>query len=345
MNLKDLAKILGLSQTTVSRALNGYPEVSEATRARVLGAAEAHNYRPNLRARGLATGRSMAIGHVLPMSKGHEVVNPVFADFIAGAGETYARAGYEMVLTVVADGDEAKVYRSLKARGAVDGVVLHVPHMEDPRLAFLDDLGLPFAVHGRASGITRPYTWLDVNNQTAFRRATDLLLDLGHMRIALINGLETLDFAHRRRNGYEEALRARGVEPDPRLAASDEMTEQHGHRSAISMLAQDDPPTAFVVSSIISALGVRRAIEEKGLTLGRDISVVTHDDMLSYLANSGETPVFTATRCSVRDAGRRLGLMLLDRIANPGAPHRHQLLEADLMIGRSTGPLRVPSRA
>lgn len=343
MNLKELAQILGLSQTTVSRALNGYPEVSEETRARVLSAAEQHNYRPNLRARGLATGRSMAIGHVLPMSKGHEIVNPIFSDFIAGAGETYASAGYEMVLTVVADGDEAKAYRSLKARGAVDGVMLHVPQMEDPRLAFLDELGMPFAVHGRASGVNRPYTWLDVNNRSAFRRATDFLLDLGHRRIGLINGLETLDFAHRRRNGYEDALIARGISPDPLLAASDEMTEQHGHRSARAMLALDDPPTSFVVCSIISALGARRAIEERGLTLGRDVSVVTHDDMLSYLANSGETPVFTATRCSVREAGRRLGRMLLDRIADPGAPHRHQLLEAELMVGRSTGPVRVPS--
>ena len=83
MKLKELARILGLSQTTVSRALNGYPEVSEATRARVAEAARRHNYRPNVRARALATGRAMTIGHVLPVSTRHEMVNPVFADFIA----------------------------------------------------------------------------------------------------------------------------------------------------------------------------------------------------------------------------------------------------------------------
>ena len=86
MNLKQLSDHLGLSQTTVSRALNGYPEVSDATRARVEAAAKAHNYRPNTRAKSLATGQAMAIGHVIPISSKHEMVNPVFADFLAGAG-------------------------------------------------------------------------------------------------------------------------------------------------------------------------------------------------------------------------------------------------------------------
>ena len=94
MNLRELSEILGLSQTTVSRALNGYPEVAEETRRRVQEAAVAHNYHPNIRARSLAIGRSMTIGHVIPVSKKHEMVNPIFSDFVAGAGETYSAAGY-----------------------------------------------------------------------------------------------------------------------------------------------------------------------------------------------------------------------------------------------------------
>jgi len=93
MNLKELAESLGLSQTTVSRALNGYPEVRESTRARVLAAARAADYTPNARARRLATGRAMTIGHVLPLSGKQELVNPIFGDFIVGAGEVYAREG------------------------------------------------------------------------------------------------------------------------------------------------------------------------------------------------------------------------------------------------------------
>ena len=93
MRLRELAQTLGLSPTTVSRALNGYPEVSEATRRRVEDAARRHNYRPSDRARSLATGRAMAIGHVISSHSRHEIINPVFAEFVAGAAEGYTREG------------------------------------------------------------------------------------------------------------------------------------------------------------------------------------------------------------------------------------------------------------
>ena len=146
MNLKELSQNLGLSQTTVSRALNGYPEVSAKTRQRVEKAAAKFNYRPSNRAKGLATGKSYAIGHVIPLSTKHEMVNPIFGDFIAGAGETYAREGYEMTLSIVDDQDEAQIYRTLKSKNSVDGVVVHGPRMNDNRIALLQDLGLPFVV-------------------------------------------------------------------------------------------------------------------------------------------------------------------------------------------------------
>ncbi|WP_296425738.1 substrate-binding domain-containing protein [Yoonia sp.] len=338
MNLKELSQNLGLSQTTVSRALNGYPEVSAATRQRVEQAARQHNYRPSTRAKGLATGQALAIGHVIPMSTKHEMVNPVFGDFIAGAGETYSRHGYEMILSIVDDANEEQIYRGLKSRRAVDGVIVHGPRMNDPRIALLHELGMPFAVHGRATGSDIPYAWLDVNNRSAFHRATDFLCDLGHRRIALINGLEVMDFAHRRRAGYAASLAAHDTPLDPAIMRSDEMTEVFGYASARDMLMLDDPPTAVLCSSLISALGVRRAIEERGLVMGRDVSVITHDDALSYLQNGGDIPIFTATRSSVRDAGRRLAEILLHAIAHPDAAPQNVLLEAELMVGRSTGP-------
>ena len=338
MNLKELSRNLGLSQTTVSRALNGYPEVSDATRKRVEAAAKAFNYSPSNRAKGLATGRALAIGHVIPITIRQEMVNPIFGDFIAGAGETYSREGYEMVLSVVSDEDEHAVYERLWRRRAVDGVVLHSPQMNDSRIPFLHDLGMPFVVHGRASGCDTPYTWLDVNNRRAFERATTFLIDLGHRRIALVNGLENMDFAQRRRTGYESSLLANDIAIDPSLMGSGEMTEVFGYETTRQMLNQDNPPTAVVCSSLISALGARRAIEERGLVMGSDVSVVTHDDALSYLQNGGDVPIFTATRSSVRDAGRRLAQMLINQIANPHGPVQQELLEAELMVGSSTGP-------
>ncbi len=338
MNLKELAARLGLSPTTVSRALNGYPEVSAATRERVLAAAKRHNYRPNARAIRLATGRAMALGHVIPLASRHEIVNPIFADFIAGAGEVYSRSGYDLLLSVVPDEDEERTYRELHARGAVDGVILHAPRHDDPRIAMLAELGLPFVVHGRSTGSDLPYSWVDVNNRRAFRRATDFLLDLGHRRIGLVNGLEFMDFAIRRRGGYVDALQARGLPVDERLMAASEMTETRGFRAAEAMLAEGEPPTAFVVSSMISALGVRRAVEAQGLRLGREVSVIIHDDDLSYLKNGDDVPIFTATRSSVREAGRQAAAMLIDMVSGTTEGRREAMLEAELIIGQSTGP-------
>ncbi len=338
MNLKELSQILGLSQTTVSRAINGYPEVSETTRRRVEAAAREHNYRPNSRAKGLATGRAMVIGHVIPSSTQHELVNPIFGDFVAGATRVYARHGYDLMFSQVDDSDVEQAYRSLYKRGAVDGVVLQGPKTDEPRIALLSHLDLPFVVHGRASLVGQPYSWVDVNNKRAFQRATEFLLHLGHRRIALINGLDGMDFAVRRRTGYLEALQGAGIAPDPALIGSSEMTEVHGHEMTKALLASASPPTAILVASMISALGVRRAIEEAGLRMGRDVSVITHDDELSYLTNGKEVPIFTATRSSVRHAGEKVAEMLIQRIANPMAEPTQLLLEAELILGQSTGP-------
>lgn len=344
MNLKDLADQLNLSPTTVSRALNGYPEVSEVTRARVEDAARRYNYRPNTQAKRLATGRAMAIGHVIPISTQHEIVNPVFADFIAGAGEVYARSGYDLLLTIVPDDDQGRIYREIRSKKNVDGCIVHGPKMSEPRIGLLRELGLPFVVHGRATLETGPYSWVDMNNIRAFQRATEFLIDLGHRRIALINGIETMDFAHRRRLGFEQALAARGVQADPGLMASGEMTEAQGYQEAMAMLARTGRPTAFLTSSLLSAMGVRRALTDLGLLMGRDVSILTHDDDLSYLRNGGDEPIFTATRSSVRDAGRRCARLLLRQIEMGKAAVPKpvgELLEAPLIVGTSTGPAPV----
>ncbi|MDJ1007090.1 MAG: substrate-binding domain-containing protein [Paracoccaceae bacterium] len=345
--LKDLAAELGLSQTTVSRALNGFPEVSEATRRRVEKAAERLNYRPSARARSLATGRTMAIAHILTFSDRHEMMNPVYGDFIAGASEAYQAAGYHIHLALVADVDQERVFRDLAAERSVDGVLLQAPLTGDPRIGLLDKVGLPFVVHGRASlGDDAGYSWVDVNNRKSFRAAARHLIDLGHERIALINGFETMDFARRRRDGYEAALAEAGIGTDPALMARGEMTEGNGYKEARRMLALPVPPTAILASSFIPALGVRRAVADAGLTLGRDVSLIIHDDDLSYLKNGGAAPIFTAMRSSVRAAGQIAADLLLRQISRQAPSPAHHLLEAEFIDGPSTGPClqRLPKR-
>ncbi|GAB4526472.1 MAG: substrate-binding domain-containing protein [Roseibium sp.] len=344
MNLKELSQRLNLSQTTVSRALNGYPEVSEETRKRVAEMAAKLGYAPNSQARRLATGRAMAIGHVIPRSI-HEMMNPIFLEFIAGAGETYSRHGYDMIISVVEDAHEDDAYRQIAARKKADGVIIHGPAREEHRHTLLKELGLPFVVHGRIPGAEQETSWIDMNNRRAFERATGLLLDLGHTRIALLNGLENMDFAYRRRKGFEGALAARGLAPDPWLMRCSDMTEPYGCDSAMEMLKSDNPPTAFLVSSMISAIGVARAVGQCGLTVGRDVSIITHDDALSFLPNSGEVPIFTCTRSSVRYAGEKAAELLLGLISDPLKGPTSLHLDAELIIGQSTGPARVKARS
>jgi LacI family transcriptional regulator len=303
----------------------------------VIAAARRHGYAPNQMARRLATGRAMAIGHVVPLSD-HQMINPLFAEFMLGAGETYSARGYDMIVSIVPADREAEAYEALARHNKVDGVIVHGPRLGDPRIDLLDRLGLPFLVHGRDERPEDAYCWLDINNRRAFLRATERLIDLGHRRIALVNGREEMTFALRRRRGYEDALAARDIPLDPALMRSGEMTELHGHAAVEALLRLPDPPTAFLVSAVTIALGALRAARELGLVPGRDLSILTHDDELSFLPNDGDPPLFTATRSSIRAAGRRAAEMLIALIDAPETAPRSELWEVAFVEGLSTGP-------
>ncbi|WP_419909129.1 LacI family DNA-binding transcriptional regulator [Hoeflea sp.] len=338
MNLKELSERLGLSQTTVSRALNGYPEVGEATRERVLVAAKLYNYNPNSRAKALATGRAMVIGHVLPATPTNELMSPIFGDFLAGAANVYQEMGYDLMLSLVTDDRQEDAYRRLATTGSVDGVIVHSPRVNDRRIDMLNKIGLPFVVHGRASEVACSYNWVDISNRRAFRRAAGFLIDLGHRRIGLINGIDGMDYALRRHHGYLDALATAGIEMDPDLICGGEMTEIHGYTEARRMLSLKNRPTALLVSSMISAVGARRAIFEAGLVLGKDISVITHDDDLSYMKNGEDVPIFTSTKSPVGEAARVTAEAIIDLIKRPSMEPINHLIEAHLVVGQSTGP-------
>ncbi|WP_306120759.1 MULTISPECIES: substrate-binding domain-containing protein [unclassified Roseitalea] len=342
-NLKQLSEKLGLSQTTISRALNGYPEVSEATRRRVIEAAREHDYEPNSSARRLATGKSRTIGHVVPISH-HDMINPHFTDFIAGAGAVYNRRGYDMLISVVDSAQEAATYRALKRNGRVDGIIVHAPIVRDPRPAMLRKLGLPFVVHGRTLDDEASYAWVDVNNCRAFREATQHLIGLGHRRIALVNGLEHMAFAQRRREGYESALREAGIAVDGTLMSSDEMIEPAGYEAMRRFLALAEPPTAVLCASALSALGVMGAAREDNLLPGTGISIICYDDCLSFLDIGPDGMGLTVMRSAIREAGEHCASMLIDRIEGRQTAGRI-LLEAKLIEGRSTARCRpAPGR-
>lgn len=338
ISLKELSHRLGLSQTTVSRALNGYPEVSEITRQRVVKAAEEFQYRPNPRARSLATGKSLVIGHVLPLMDRNEVVNPIFGDFLLGAGEVYASRGYSVHLSFPPPREETDHYKFLARQRMFDGVIIHSPRPNDERLRVLRDLGVVFGVHGQLELGDDDYNFVEMDNRAALVSATSHLVELGHERIAMLNGPRGLSFSTRREEGFLEVMAAAGLVPNRLWMHYDEMSESYGYWAAQGLLNQPTRPTAFLTGSILVAMGVRRAVLERGLRVPQDVSIVTHDDVLSYLPNDDTPPVFTCTRSSVRYAGSLLAGIILDQIDDPDTPPRGETLRAELVPGQSSGP-------
>jgi len=114
--------------------------------------------------------------------------------------------------------------------------------------------------------------------------------------------------------------------------------EPYGYSATMDIMQQQNPPTAFLVSSVIPAMGVQRALLELGLQPAKDVSIVIHDDLLSFLPADTVNPLFTASRSSIKDAGKRCAQMLLEQIKKPNNPPLTELWEAELVIGKSTGP-------
>lgn len=331
MNLKQLARMLELSQTTVSRALNGYPEVSEDTRRRVADAAKRHGYRPNPSARRLATGKTGMIGHVLPTGATVDI-DPHFVEFISGLGD-YARSHeLDLVLSPAEAGDEETTYRRVAANKHVDAVYISAPRPADRRIILLRQLGLPFVVHGRSEGLDFAYPYLDIDNEGAFHDAARLLVQLGHARIALINGDETQTFAIFRRQGVERALTSAGLFlPEP-WARSVLMTEENGYRAAKAMLEMPERPTAIISSSLIMTLGVVRAARDLDISIPGQLSVVSHDDVFAWLRpETFPTPIST-TRSSIRAAGARVAERLAARMAGLEDGTRGEVWPVDLIV-------------
>ena len=307
MNLKQLSDMLALSQTTVSRALNGYPEVSEETRRRVADAAKRHGYRPEPEraAAGHRQGRHDRLRHADRCSVD---IDPHFVEFLSGLGD-YAR-GHELdlVLSPAAADEEETTYRRVVANKQVDAVYVSSPRPADRRITLLNQLGIPFIVHGRSEGLDFDYAFLDIDNEAAFHDAARLLVQLGHTRDRADQRRRQREtFAIFRERGARRALAASGLtlapERDP--FGGDDRGERFSRRArACSRRAA--PPTAILCSSLIMALGVVRAIRDLGLSIPGDVSLIAHDDVFPWLKPENFSVPLTTTRSSIRAAGQRI---------------------------------------
>jgi len=314
VNLKQLSAMLALSQTTVSRALNGYPEVNEETRRRVVDAAKRHGYRPNPSARRLATGKAGMIGYVMPTGASVDI-DPHFVEFLSGLGD-YARShDLDLVLSPTDADDEETTYRRVAANKQVDAVYVSSPRPADRRIALLHHLGLPYLVHGRSEGLGFAYPHLDIDNEGAFRDAGRLLIQLGHKTIALINGDTAETFAIFRERGLRSAMATAGLALPAALIRSRRMTDEAGYRATRSLMEQSDRPTAIISSSLLMTLGIFRAARDLNLRIPDDLSVIAHDDVFPWLRPEHFSVPLTTTKSSIRAAGTRVAERLAARIA------------------------------
>ncbi len=342
MNLKALAAHLGLSQATVSRALNGYTTINAETRDRVLAAAARLGYQPNQSARALATGRADAIGIVFPADE-NPLLDPHFLEFLAGAAEAGAASDLSINLVATSPQDEIARYERLARARQVDGFIVNAPLVTDPRIDVLRRMGAPFVVHARTR-VDSPYAWLDIDNRGAFERATRLLIEFGHARIALLNGDTKFSYAAERLAGYDAALAEAGLAIDPALSVAGPMTEEVGYRETRRMLAGEKAPTAILCGSMLVALGCLRALRDAGLDVPRDCSVIAHDDVFPFITPDSLLPKLTTTRSPIRQHGRRIVAMLMALIAGAEPESQQELLPMELVmrdsVARAPGPPR-----
>ncbi len=331
MNLKDLSEHLGLSQATVSRALNGYSTVSPKTRDKVLAAAQQLNYRPNTSARRLATGKAGAFGMVLNQTD--DLLNdPHFVDFLAGFTKELAAMDLDVVLTAA---DGLGTYRRFATTGKVDGFVISAPKVRDDRIQALSEMNFPFVVHGQTE-IQTPYAFFDIANEDAFFDATRLLINLGHQRIALINGQADTMFARQRLTGFQRALAQAGLNCDPGLILHGGMSEDEGYRQTQHLFTLPQPPTAVLCSSTLLVLGLTRRLRDEGLEMGRDVSVISHDDGLSSMKTENFSVPLTVTRAPIRTAGREIAKMLVALSEGADVSTLQRIVPADLIVRAST---------
>ncbi len=337
MDLRKLSTQLGLSMTTVSRALNGYADVSESTRARVIDAAREAGYQPNPVARRLALGRAEAIGLVLPNAFG-DLMDPFFAELLRGMASVVDKANLDLLVAAAPAGpSELRAYRRLVEGQRVDGLIVGRTRAHDERIEYLLDQDFPFVCHGRTL-TDRDYAYLDIDGEAGFRLLTQRMLDFGHRRVGLINPPSSLMFGAMRRRGYEETLREAGLCVDLSLIAEGEMTEETGYDAAQNLLSLADPATALLCGNDSIAVGAMHAVKAAGLQVCQDVSVAGYDDL--PISRYTE-PALTTLRQPIRDAGARIVEMLLARLSGTPAAELQELWAPTLIERRSDGPAPI----
>jgi LacI family transcriptional regulator len=331
-SLRRLASTLGLSITTVSRALDGYPDVAAATRKRVVEAARAARYQPHAAARRLRLGTTETVSMVIPGAPGH-FDEPLYLELLTTLGARFDAAGLDLTVLAARDPDEERaVYRRLVEGRRTDGLIVARTRLKDQRIQYLAQARFPFVAIGRTE-TPLAYAHVDGDGESAFRAAAERLIGLGHRRIAFVAAPAAFTFGKLRRRGWASAMRAAGFKHD--AEAEGQLTEFGGLAAARELLTATPRPTALLCSTDRMAIGAMRAVKEAGLAVGRDVSIVGHDNIS---AGAFAEPALTTMELSMVDVGTRVADMLIALIGGADPRDRSEILPVMAIERASTGP-------
>lgn len=339
VTIRHLADSLGLTKGTVSRALNGYPDIAETTRLRVRRQADVMGYRPLSQAQGIRTGRTRSIGLVfrtdLPNAQ-----RPFIADFLAGVSRRASADNWTLtVATAASEAELVDTHRRLIEERKADGFILPRTDANDDRVAVLRETETPFVLYGRTADLT-DCAWFDISGEDAMTSAVDRLVAHGHRRIAFVNGEARYNFSRIRHDAVLAALRAHGLPTDQDLLALTAMTHDTGRAATNRLLQSPTPPTAIIFATDLAAVGAYTAAKAVGLSIGQDISVISYDGI-----PEGEyaDPGLTTYQVDNHYAGRRLAELLIRRVRGESTETLRELAPAKLAARGSDGPPAMSS--
>ena len=307
-----LAKELGISTGTVSRALNGRAEVSESTRELVLATAKRLGYAPNQAARTLALGTTRSIGFMMDLERETAASSEYFfMGVFDGVQSVLNENGFDLlVLPRPTKANSLDFLKRYVARGVFDGMILAATQRIDPRLELLESSGLPFATLGRSSS-GGEYPWIDLDFAAVATAAVDRLVAAGHRRIAVTIPSYGINFGSIFEDAYREALKRHGIAYDPALVIATGRGEDAGYRLVDDIGTIANPPTAVLLIFETVAIGMYRRMAELGQRPGRDLAIIGFRDepTVRFL-----TPSLTCFSAPLHEIGEDLARAVLSRI-------------------------------
>jgi DNA-binding LacI/PurR family transcriptional regulator len=333
--IADVARLAGVSRTSVSFALNNRPGIAEETKQRILAAAAELGWKPSRPARALSLGKAGAFGLVLTREPEDIGADPFFPAFIAGVEAALGERGDGLMVHVTTPDREQAVYERLAADRRVDGVLLTDLRHDDPRPGLVRRLGLPAVVVGQSEwgdGLTS----VSLDDRPAYVAAVRRLAELGHRRIAHVEGPRTFRHAHRRRMAWEETLRDLGLPVGPVLPGG--FTAEGGARATRELLGLAEPPTAIVYGNDLAATAGLSVAQELGVPVPERLSVIGYDD--TPLTRYTHPPLSSA-RADARAWGQAAARALDGVLAGEEVAHM-VLPPAEFVPRASIGPAPRP---